>query len=139
MSTPSRFKHSSTILAPGSFTEPSLRARCTLGRRLTSPESRLRCRQPRDRNHERRTGHVRHPYFVTKLYRRRLSAMLAADSDLQISTRVTAPLDADADQLADALLVEHRERVVLQNPLLQVGGQEFRDVVAAVPERHLRE
>ena len=54
------------------------------------------------------------------------------------SGRVRRPaLDADLDQLADALLVEHREGVGGQQLLLEVVGQELADVVAAVAERHL--
>ena len=51
--------------------------------------------------------------------------------------RLPAPLDADPDQLAHPLLVEHRERVGGQQLLLEVEGQELADVVAAVAERHL--
>src|SRR5438128_9187217 len=50
---------------------PSLRIRRALGGGLARPEARLRRAQPRARNHERRTGHVRHPYLVAELHRRR--------------------------------------------------------------------
>src|SRR3989441_2583070 len=48
---------------------PKLRIRRAFGGRLARAETRLRRAQPRDRNHERRTGHVRHPHLVTELHR----------------------------------------------------------------------
>src|SRR6185503_14068046 len=106
MSTPSRFRHSSTILAPGSFTVPPYRLciRRVLGRRFARLEACLRRAQTRDRNHERRARHVRHAHLVTELHRRRLAAVLAADADLEVGPRAPPALDADPDQLADPFL-----------------------------------
>src|SRR3954463_1931883 len=105
-STPSRFRHSSKILAPGSFTVPSylLCIRRMLGRRLARLDARLRRAEARDRNHERRARHVGHAHLVTELHGRRLAAVLAADADLQVGTRAPPALDADLDQLADPFL-----------------------------------
>ena len=43
---------------------------------------------------------------------RGLAAVLAADADLEVGARPPAQLAADLDQLADAVLVEHLERIV---------------------------
>ena len=65
--------------------------------------------------------------------------MLAADADLEVGPRPPAALDADLDQLTDALLVEHGEGVGRQEVLLQVLRQELRHVVPAIAVRHLCE
>src|SRR5215510_10297122 len=152
MSTPSFFRHSSRMRAPESFTTGSslpraYRMQTTLAsstslasdRRARRRDLSLGRRQPRDRHRERRAGHVVHADPMAEGHRRRLAPVLAADTHLEIRHRLAPPLDADADQLAHALLVEHRERVDGQELLLQIEGQELADVVAAVTERHLRE
>src|SRR4029453_15500162 len=55
--------------------------------------------EPRDRHHVGRAGDVGHPDAVAELHRRGLTAVLAADADLQIGHGVAAPLDADTHQL----------------------------------------
>jgi len=57
--------------------------------------------------------------------RARLAAVLAADPQLDPGLRAPPPLDRDPHQLADALDVEHLERVLLEDPLLEVVGQEL--------------
>src|SRR5256886_4841722 len=99
----------------------------------------LRSAEPRDGDHERRARHVGHAHLVTELDRRGLTPVLAADADLEVGPRAAAPLDAHADELADPLLIEHGERVVRQEPLLEGLRQELGDAVPAVAERHLRE
>src|SRR5262249_49629622 len=59
---------------------------------------RLRGRQPRDRHHQRRAGHVRHADAVAELDGRWLSAVLAADPDLEAGARLPPALDSDLDQ-----------------------------------------
>src|SRR5207247_907275 len=108
-------------------------------RRLTRLDAGLRGAEPRDRDHERRARHVRHADLVAELDRRRLTAVLATDADLEVGPRAAAPLDADLDELPDALLIENREGVERQEPFLKIVREERRDIVAAVPERHLRE
>lgn len=49
--------------------------------------------------------------------------MLATDADLQLWLRLASARDADLDQLANAVLIERLERVVLEDAFLQVGGQ----------------
>ena len=50
--------------------------------------------------------------------------MFAADAKLQIRPGLTTALDAELDQLADALLVDRYEGIVGDEPLLDIGGQE---------------
>ena len=57
--------------------------------------------------------------------RARLAAVLAADAELDPRLRASSALDCDAHQLADALDVEHLERVPLEDPLLEVEGEEL--------------
>ena len=54
----------------------------------------------------------------------RLAAVLAADADVEVGPRLAAELDGDLHDPADAALVERRERVLGQDALLQVLGQE---------------
>jgi len=50
------------------------------------------------------------------------------------------PLDPDPHQVADAVLIEHLERVPLEHAVLEVEGEELSlRVVARHPERRLRE
>src|SRR5690606_32446044 len=68
-----------------------------------------------------------------------VAAVLAADAELEAGLGTAPPLDREADELADALLVERLERVVREDPGLDVAGEELARVVAAVAEGHLRE
>ena len=65
--------------------------------------------------------------------------MLAADADFQILVCAAAALGAEADQLADALLIDRLERIFRQNLLVDVLGKERAGIVARVAERHLRQ
>ncbi len=65
--------------------------------------------------------------------------MFAADSYLQVSPRAAPQLDRQLDQLADAALVQHLERIVLQDPGFHVERQEPAGVVPGQPERGLGE
>src|SRR5439155_26319291 len=134
MSTPSRFRHSSTILAPGTFTSSPyrLRIRRALRGGLAGLEAGLGGAEPRDRNHERRARHVRHADLVTELHRRWLAAVLAADAHLEVGPRPASALDADLDELTDTFLVKDRERIMRQEALLQIVGQELGYIISAV-------
>ena len=57
--------------------------------------------------------------------------MLAADAQLEVGPGAPPQLAGHLDQLADARLVEHLERVVLDHAVLEVVGQEMAGVVAA--------
>ena len=56
--------------------------------------------------------------------------MHAADADLEAGARLAAPLGADADELADAVLIDGDERIDLQDRLLRVVGEDRRRIVA---------
>ena len=65
--------------------------------------------------------------------------MLAADPDLETRPCTPAFVDADPHQLADAALVDHRERIRGKDAALDVLRQELRRVVARETEAHLRQ
>src|SRR5262249_59017394 len=78
-------------------------------------QRRLRRRQAGDRHAERRATHVIQPNLVTELHAVRLAAVLAADADLQVAAAAAPLLDADPHQPADAVEVDHLERVLPQD------------------------
>lgn len=55
--------------------------------------------------------------------------MLSTDTALEVGTCGTALLDSHLHQLADTLLVEHLERIDVQDLLLQIRGEEAGDIV----------
>src|SRR5206468_6094502 len=64
----------------------------------------------------------------------------AADPELDSGLRSSPTLDADAHEVADAVLVEHLERVPLEDSVLEVVREELAfGVVAREAERRLRE
>ena len=92
------------------------------------------------RHPERRAAHVVEAGLVEEADRRRVAAVLAADADLEARPGGPAPLGPELDQLADAVEVDGLEGVARQEPELEVGVHHpALDVVAAEPERHLRE
>ena len=58
--------------------------------------------------------------------------MLTTDTAAEVWTNLTTTLHGILDELADTLLVEHLERVYLQDLLVEVDGQERGDVVSVV-------
>src|SRR5699024_4481280 len=66
-------------------------------------------------------------------------AVLAADTEVDVGASGTAELAGHVDQLADADLVETLERVVVEDLLLVVAGQEAAGVVTGEAEGHLGE
>ncbi len=65
--------------------------------------------------------------------------MFAADAALEVLARAAALEHRFADELAHTVAVQNLERVVLQDALFEVDGQELRDVVAREAQRHLRQ
>src|SRR3989441_10446878 len=108
--------------------DPPLLLECCLSRGETG-----------DRHAERRAGHVIQARVVTELHRRRLAAVLSTDADLELGPRSPAELDRQLDELADAFLIEHLERVVLQDAVLHIERQEPARVGGRQAERGLRE
>src|SRR6266566_5733954 len=102
-------------------------------------ERRLRRSKPRDGDAERRARHVVHPHMVAELHRRGLAPVLAADPDLQLVAAAAAQPHRELDQLAHAVLVEHLERIVLENTVLHVERQKTTGIVTRQAEGRLRE
>ena len=69
-------------------------------------ERRLGSGESGDRHPERRARHIVEPDIVAERDRRRVAAMLTADADLQLFLHPAAALNADANQLANTLLVD---------------------------------
>src|SRR5690242_11761832 len=65
--------------------------------------------------------------------------MLAADSDLQVRPSLASALSRHFYQLSDALAVEHRKRVLLQNAFRQIRRQHLINVITREAERSLRQ
>src|SRR5438552_17569644 len=63
---------------------------------------RMRRRQPRDWDSERRTTHIIQPHPIAELYALRIAAVFAADAALQVLARLPAQLDGHLDQLPHA-------------------------------------
>src|SRR5450830_43169 len=101
----------------------------------------LRRGEPCDRDAERRAAHVVHAGAVAELDALGIAAVLAADAHLEVGPGAATPLDAHLHELADALLVEGRERVGRPDLLLlgEVEREKRTGVVAAHAEGHLRE
>lgn len=72
-------------------------------------DCRLSSRKSCNRHAERRTTHIIQPHLVAELHGRRLTAMLAADTALQIRTDGTALFGSHTYQLPYSILVEHLE------------------------------
>ena len=103
-------------------------------------ERRLRRGEPRERHAVRRAGDVVEPEPVAERDRARLAAVLAADPELDARLRASPALDRDPHEVADPVLVEHLERVPLEDAVLEVVREELAlRVVAREAERRLRE
>ncbi len=110
-----------------------------LAHHLALSEGCARRRDPRDRHAERRARHVVEPGDVAELHGAGLTAVLAADPDLELGLGGPAAAHAEFDQRADALGIEDRERIVGQNAAVDVRRQEAAGVIARQAERGLRE
>src|SRR5687768_3733824 len=105
-----------------------------------SGDRRLRRREARDGHAVRRRRHVGETGFVAERDRRRVAAVLAADPDLETWPRLPSTLDRDSHHGADAVAVEHLERVGRDDLLLHVFRQEaLLCVVARDAEDRLRQ
>lgn len=65
--------------------------------------------------------------------------MLATDTCAECRLDVASLVDGNLDELSHTFLVEHLERIDLEDLLFQVDGEEGGDIVARVAEGHLRE
>src|SRR4051812_24231957 len=102
-------------------------------------QRRLRSGQTGNGNPEWRARHAVQPQLVAEVHGPWLSTVLAADPDLEIRTHASAVLDRHPHQLSDARSVEHAERIIRKNALLDIERQEPACVVATQAERGLRE
>src|SRR4051812_16819697 len=94
--------------------------------------------QPGDRHAERGARHVVEPDLGEEVDRVGVAAVLAADPEVQVGTRLAALLRRDAHHPADALLVEGLERRHTEDAQLEVAAEERRlDVVAREAPAHL--
>src|SRR5690349_15937581 len=75
--------------------------------------------EPGDRDAQRRAADVVEAEPVAEVDAARITAMLAADADVEIGARCAAPVDRDLHEVADAALVERGERVVGKDAALQ--------------------
>src|SRR6266542_4434460 len=106
--------------------------RCSHSRRADLVgQRRMSGGQQRDRHAVRRTAHVIQPDLVAEDHLFGVAAVLAADADLQIGARRASVLDADFEELPHAFLIERLKRVVGEDLLLDVEGQEAARIVAA--------
>src|SRR6266853_2701483 len=109
------------------------------GFRFVARNGGLRRRQPGDRHAVGRARNVIHPHPVTEHHRAGLAAMLAADADFQARARSAAQLHGVLDQLAHALLIENRERIVFEDLRLLVVLLEPGVIVARQAHGRLRQ
>src|SRR2546425_1281568 len=112
---------------PTAGTRPARRARCGGPPRDPRFDGGLRRRQPRYRDAVRRAADVVHAGAMAEAHRACLSAVLAADADLEPRARGAAALDGPEHELPHAFLVEGLERVLREDaepPLVHIVGQE---------------
>ena len=69
----------------------------------------------------------------------RISAVFAADSELDVRTRGSSQIRRNFYELADTCLIQLCERIVLVNFLFVIRSEEGARVIAAEAERHLRQ
>src|SRR5437762_178183 len=82
-------------------------------------------RESGHRHSIRRGADVVETGVVEEVNRCGVAAVLAADSDLQLGTRLASALDADAHEIAHALHVDRRERILFEDLLLLIDLQEL--------------
>ena len=96
--------------------------RTQLGLFCVSVDRRLGRGQPRDWHAEGRAGNVIQPRVVTELDRSRVSAMFAANAELEFFARGTAARGSDANEFAHAFHIDRNKRIA--------GDQAFGKIVA---------
>src|SRR5947208_1998785 len=114
----------------------SLDCSSALSRRLTRHHA-LRGCQARNRHTIGRAAHVVESDLITKLDRRWIATMFAADSDFQVRSGGPALFKSHLHQTADALAVQFLERVRLQDSFRQIIHNNLTRVVTRKTERRL--
>ena len=92
-----------------------------------------RCKT-RDRHAERRAGDVVQSGIVAELDRARFAAVLAADAALEFGLYAAALEYGLAHELTHAVLIEYLERVVFQDALFEIDGQELGTLLPSPPQ-----
>src|SRR5438034_1441148 len=87
-------------------------------------DGRLRRSQTGDRDAVGGAADVVETHSLAERDRGRVAAVLAADAELDVRLHRPATLGGDADQVADAFLIEGHERVLLEDALVDIGVQE---------------
>src|SRR6185369_11726448 len=88
---------------------------------LAHADGGLRGGEAGDRHAVGRAADVVQADALAELDRRRVAAVFAADAQLYIGPGRPAPFGGDADQVADAFLVQADEGVLLEDALLDIG------------------
>src|SRR5438874_2207772 len=102
-------------------------------------QRRLCCGETRDRDTEGTATDVIQTEPVAELHALGIAAVFAANAELDLGATLSAFVDGNLHELADAGLIERRERVLLEDLVLDVRHEEVAHVVAADSERHLGE
>src|SRR5690606_24326971 len=96
--------------------------------------------EPGDGHPERRAGHIVELALLEEVHGLRISTVLATDADLEIGLGLAALIGADANQSADALLVDRLEGGEPEDAGVEVAREEARlDVVPREAPRRLGE
>ena len=93
--------------------------------------------QTGDRHTEGRAADVVQAHIVAELDGGRITAVLAADAQLDVGASLAAQLGSHLHQLANAVLIQTREGIALEDLVLVVAVEELAGVVAAEAEGHL--
>src|ERR1019366_5624905 len=135
----SRRRNATEVACTTGFACPQSSLSRAAGHGFTARKRGLGCCQTGYRHTIGRAGNVVHPDLVAELDGARFAAVLAADPDFEIFAGSAAQLGRHLDELADAFLIEHRERVGLKDFGGFVVFLESRIVVAGETHGGLRE
>ena len=86
--------------------------------------------QTGDRNPERRTGNIVQANAMEELDAFGLTAMLAANADLEIGAGLASTLTTNFDHLAHTRLIDADKRIMFIEVMLDIEGQEVARIVA---------
>src|SRR3954454_19087369 len=89
----------------------------------------LRRREACDWHAEGIAGDVVHSQAIAEDDRGGVPAVLAANAELEIGPRLAAEIAGHRDELPDTRLIQYLERIVLDDPVLQVVRQELPRVI----------
>src|ERR1019366_10196867 len=102
-------------------------------------QARLRGGEASDQHPERTAGNVVQADACAELDRRRIAAVFAADTQLDVRPGAASLFARHLDQLTNTLLVELGKRILLQDAQFEVRRKDLVDVVTREAEGGLRE